>query len=203
MGQAWRPQDRITRMVSGVDATHFRSGPFWFRVAFAAPPPRHVYRPVAPPEESRALLDAWPIVASCTSANLILVGQGPEQERLEAQAAELGIRERVQFTGSPERPGRDPPRGRSLRAPERGGGMSNSLLEAMATGLPCVASGIGGNVDLLGEGVGRLVGGDDPAAWSATLIELLERPELARSLGAAAQRRVESELRCRSWWIVI
>lgn len=187
------PKDRVTRMASGVDATHFRPGPSGFESRLL-PRPRVMFTGRLHPQKNLGrLLDAWPIVASRTSANLILVGQGPEQERLEAQAAELGIRDRVQFTGALNDPA-DILRAADLFVlPSVAEGMSNSLLEAMATGLPCVASGIGGNVDLLGEGVGRLVGGDDPAAWSTTLIELLERPELAQSLGAAARRRVESE----------
>jgi glycosyltransferase involved in cell wall biosynthesis len=71
--------------------------------------------------------------------------------------------------------------------------MSNSLLEAMATGLPCLASEIGGNTDLLGGGVGRLLSPHDPGAWSEALIEVLERPEPARALGSAARQRVEAD----------
>jgi glycosyltransferase involved in cell wall biosynthesis len=72
--------------------------------------------------------------------------------------------------------------------------MSNSLLEAMATGLPCVASGIGGNTDLITDGVhGRLVETPTPQAWSSALIQLLENPQAARALGAAARARIDRE----------
>ncbi len=58
--------------------------------------------------------------------------------------------------------------------------MSNSLLEAMSTGLPCLATAIGGNTDLLGPGPsGLLLPGDDPAAWSDALIEVLTHPDRA------------------------
>ena len=73
-------------------------------------------------------------------------------------------------------------------------GMSNSLLEAMATALPCVASRIAGNTDLIDDGKhGRLVEKPDAAAWSATILELLEDREAARQLGAAARRRIDEE----------
>jgi glycosyltransferase involved in cell wall biosynthesis len=73
-------------------------------------------------------------------------------------------------------------------------GMSNSLLEAMATGLPCIASKIGGNVDLLEDGPsGLLVPLNDPQGWAEAILRLLDDPEFARSLGQEALRRVESE----------
>ena len=71
--------------------------------------------------------------------------------------------------------------------------MSNSLLEAMATALPCVVSGIGGNTDLIADGrTGRLVGEPTPAAWSDALLELLDDPAdgpATRRGGAPADRR--------------
>lgn len=186
------PQARIFRMASGVDATHFREG-FSGIETQLRPRPRVVFTGRLHPQKNLSLLlDAWPAVAKRTKANLILVGQGPEQGHLEARAVELGIADRVQFTG----PLSDP--AEILRAadlfvlPSVAEGMSNSLLEAMATALPCVASGIGGNVDLLGDGVGRLVAGDSPALWSEALIEIVENKELASRLGAAARRRIET-----------
>ena len=72
--------------------------------------------------------------------------------------------------------------------------MSNSLLEAMATALPCAVSGIGGNTDLIEDGMtGRLVDSPTPQAWSQTLLELLDDPAEARRLGAAARRRIDEE----------
>src|SRR5262249_12407235 len=69
-------------------------------------------------------------------------------------------------------------------------GMSNSLLEAMATALPCIVSGIGGNSDLITNGqTGRLVGEATAPAWSQALLELLDDPTAARRLGAPARRR--------------
>ena len=73
-------------------------------------------------------------------------------------------------------------------------GMSNSLLEAMATALPCVASDIGGNQDLLGPGgAGVLVAGASPGDWAGALIGLLNDPDRRRRLGTAARRRVDEE----------
>jgi glycosyltransferase involved in cell wall biosynthesis len=72
--------------------------------------------------------------------------------------------------------------------------MSNSLLEAMATALPCVASGIGGNTDLICDGqCGRLVVDATPEAWASTLLDVLENPADAGRMGAAARQRIDSE----------
>jgi glycosyltransferase involved in cell wall biosynthesis len=73
-------------------------------------------------------------------------------------------------------------------------GMSNSLLEAMATALPCVVSGIGGNTDLIADRqTGRLVAEPTAETWSTTLIELLENSAERRRLGEAAHERIDSE----------
>ena len=70
--------------------------------------------------------------------------------------------------------------------------MSNSLLEAMATALPCVASRIAGNTDLIDDRrTGRLVDQPDARAWAAAIRELLDEPEMARRLGAEARRRID------------
>ena len=72
--------------------------------------------------------------------------------------------------------------------------MSNSLLEAMATALPCLVSGIAGNTDLIVDHRdGRLVRESTTAAWSNTLLELLDNPDEARRLGLAARQRIEEE----------
>ena len=78
-------------------------------------------------------------------------------------------------------------------------GMSNSLLEAMATGLPCVASEIGGNTDLLGDDRGRLVRPDDPGGWAEAILGLLDDPLAAASLGVPRSTRSSGATPCRSW----
>ena len=129
----------------------------------------------------------------------MLVGHGPERERLELQRAEdLGISGHVQFTGALADPADALRAADAFALPSVAEGMSNSLLEAMATGLPCIASAIGGNIDLLDGGVGVLVSGRDPAAWRLARIRssgILCSPKTprARSLGQAARRRVEEE----------
>ena len=77
--------------------------------------------------------------------------------------------------------------------------MSNSLLEAMATALPCVASDIGGNQDLLGHGgAGLLVAESTPEAWAIALIRLLNDAERRQTLGRRGQAsRIDQEFDLR------
>ncbi|WP_152050278.1 glycosyltransferase family 4 protein [Tautonia marina] len=195
----WRalgvPADRMVRMASGVDSSQFHPGPS--EVEAALPPrPRVLFTGRLHPQKNLDLLvDAWAEVASKRAeGHLIFLGGGPDHDRLSARAEELGLADRVHFVG----PVSDP--AAYLRAadvfvlPSVAEGMSNSLLEAMATGLPCIASKIGGNVDLLEDGPsGLLVPLNDPRGWAEAILRLLDDPEFARSLGQEALRRVESE----------
>ena len=73
--------------------------------------------------------------------------------------------------------------------PSRGEGLSQALLEAMALGLPVVASRAGGNADLVSHGEdGWLVPPRDSSAFAGALSRLLGDPELRRRLGARARR---------------
>jgi len=68
---------------------------------------------------------------------------------------------------------------------------SNTLLESMANGLPVVATNVGGNPEIVSDGVnGILVPPGEPAALSHAMVELLQQPELARRLGKAAREKV-------------
>jgi glycosyltransferase involved in cell wall biosynthesis len=185
---------RITRIKSGVDITRYCPGPSDFESKLL-PRPRAMFTGRLHPQKNiPLLLSAWVEVARKTPANLLLVGPGPERERLKEQAEALGIAERVQFVGAVD------DAAEVLRAadifvlPSVAEGMSNSLLEAMATALPCVASGIGGNIDLIDDGrTGRLVAEPTPVAWAKVLVELLDDPEGGRRLGLAARERIERE----------
>ena len=68
---------------------------------------------------------------------------------------------------------------------------SNTLLESMANGVPVVATNVGGNPEIVTDGVnGILVPSKDPAALSRAIAQLLDCPELARRLGEAARAKV-------------
>lgn len=83
--------------------------------------------------------------------------------------------------------------------PSRSEGMSNALLEAMACGLPCVATDVGGTPEVLEDGrTGYFVPSEDHQAMAARIASLLDDPERARTMGRLAQRVVEERYSARS-----
>lgn len=188
------PPDRIVRMASGVDAEHFRPGTSAVE-SMLPPRPRVVFTGRLHPQKNLdTLLDAWPEVAGRTGASLVLVGDGPDRARLEERASSLEIVDRVHFAGPVADPAEYLRAGDAFALPSVAEGMSNSLLEAMATALPCLASRIGGNTDLLDDGrSGLLLDPSDREAWTEALVRVLTHRDLARSLGDSARARVDTE----------
>lgn len=125
---------------------------------------------------------------------LHLAGDGPMRPELEQQASTLGIREKIIFHGWMRRP----ELARALRGadlfvfPSRDEGMPNAVLEAMASGLPVVASAIAGSEELVLPGLtGQLVPSEDAPALAAALAPLLGDIPLLETMGAAGRERVE------------
>jgi glycosyltransferase involved in cell wall biosynthesis len=84
--------------------------------------------------------------------------------------------------------------------PSHSEGLSNALMEAMASGCACIATDVGGNAFLLQNGIsGLLYPPGDVAALRAHLERLIQDPAKRRSLGAAARARIDAEF---SWEIV-
>ncbi|HEX8203457.1 MAG TPA: glycosyltransferase family 4 protein [Isosphaeraceae bacterium] len=192
------PAERMVRMASGVDAARFRPGvgPGPGADPGDLPPrPRVLFTGRLHPQKNLdVLLDAWPAVARRAGAHLLLVGQGPDRARLESRAREVGVAGAVHFPGAVADPAELLRAADAFVLPSVAEGMSNSLLEAMATALPCVASAIGGNVDLIEPGRnGLLVSPGDAGAWATALIRVLGDPTWAAGLGAEARRRIEAE----------
>jgi glycosyltransferase involved in cell wall biosynthesis len=74
----------------------------------------------------------------------------------------------------------------------RSEGMSNALLEAMACGVPCVATSVGGNPEVVVDGKsGFLVASEDASSAAARIVELLDNPERAQRMGEFGRRVVE------------
>ena len=190
------PPGKMIRMASGVDANHFHPGLVPEAFEKTLPPrPRVVFTGRLHPQKNLdLLLDVWPAVIARTGASLILVGHGPERERLLARVAELGMADHVHLVGGIDDPADYLRAADAFALPSVAEGMSNSLLEAMATALPCLATAIGGNTDLLSPGpAGILIDTDDREAWTQALIRVLTDPSDARELGQAARRRIDEE----------
>jgi glycosyltransferase involved in cell wall biosynthesis len=140
------------------------------------------------------LLDAMPaVLARVPTVHLLLVGDGVLRASLEQQSRELGLTGCVHFAGQQ----RDVPRYLTtfdiFVLPSLFEGLPLSILEAMAAGLPVVATAVDGTPEATEDGVtGYLVPPADPAALAAALAKLLEKPDTAARMSAEARIRARS-----------
>jgi len=108
--------------------------------------------------------------------------------------ASLGLNENVRFLGPSEDVFSMLQMSDVFCLPSRSEGFSNALLEAMACGLPCVATHVGGNSEAVEEGQsGFLVESGDADALADRIRTLLRQPERAREMGRQGRRIVEDK----------
>lgn len=122
-------------------------------------------------KQHHLLLQAFARVAGTNaSARLLIVGDGPERESLTHAVNAMGLAERVQFVGNVTRAWQLFGAADVAVLSSRHEGSPNALLEAMATGLPVVASGVGGILDIVDDGVnGILVSPHSPDGFVSAM----------------------------------
>jgi glycosyltransferase involved in cell wall biosynthesis len=136
------------------------------------------------------LLHVWAAMPPPEHAVLCLVGHGPLRASLEAMADRLGLRNSVRFVGLQTDVTPFYLMADTFVLPSRTEGMSNALLEAMAAGLPVIASDIPVNREIVQFGEnGFLVDWSDVPATAAVLSTVVADPLLRRTLGRAAVER--------------
>ncbi|HKO66527.1 MAG TPA: TIGR03088 family PEP-CTERM/XrtA system glycosyltransferase [Burkholderiaceae bacterium] len=195
--------DRVTQLYNGVDSDRFHP-PAAGRVPIADCPFRGsdhwlvgtVGRMDHVKDQStlaRAFLMALRMNPSARDRmRLVIVGDGVLRAEVTRILDEGGAAELAWFAGEridiPEiMRGLD-----CFVLPSRGEGISNTILEAMACGIPVVATRVGGNAELIEEGVtGQLVTAASPAALAQSIINYFEDPELAHRHGRAGRIRVD------------
>lgn len=129
------------------------------------------------------LLEAVSRLPPEVQPHLLVVGEGPERGRIEQSVARLGLREQVTLVGQqnsaePYYRIADIVAISSLQE-----GSPNALLEAMAAGVPVVATAVGGIPEIVEDGVSALlVGSKDAAGMAAAIGRLFNDPQLARKL---------------------
>lgn len=135
------------------------------------------------------LLEAWKdVVSENPNAHLFIIGTGPQKMELVTYASEAGISKHVEFVGKVQ----------DVRAflgasdifvlPSLSEGVSNALLEAMATELPVIATSVGGTKELIKDGInGILIPPEDSGAISRSITHLINDVDLRLELGKKAR----------------
>jgi glycosyltransferase involved in cell wall biosynthesis len=144
---------------------------------------------LSPVKDHATLLRAIAAVrSSIPTVHCVLVGDGPERQRIEAQASELGISDILHLAG--ERPQSPNPHGLfdvSVLC-STSEAFPNSVLEAMAAARPVVATDVGGTPDAVREGTtGLLVRPSDPSRLADAITRLYHEPALRDKLGNAGR----------------
>jgi L-malate glycosyltransferase len=183
---------------NGVDCEHFLpcSVPerLAHRHAHALPPDHYLFGCAArmvPVKRHRDLIDAFARVAGVhPQTSLVLIGRGPLEAELRDQVARQNLTDRVVFHGEERDMASLLPLLDAFVLTSSTEGLSNAILEAMACGLPTIATAVGGNTELVEAGLtGFLVPPRAPDQIVLAMEELLTRPELSQSMGRHARRR--------------
>jgi glycosyltransferase involved in cell wall biosynthesis len=128
------------------------------------------------------------------SFRLVMVGEGPARQALEALTRAHEIGHLVRFAGERRDVGDLLPAFDLFAQPSLWEGFGVTVLEAMAAGLPVVASRVGGIPEIVRDGeTGLLVPAGDADALAAALLRLLEDPGLAALMGRAGRARLEEQ----------
>lgn len=133
------------------------------------------------------------VLASEPSARFMIGGTGPLEEELRRKIRELKLEPYVRMAGFIE----DVPSFLSeldvFVLPSDSEGIGLAIMEAMATGLPVVATAVGGVPEVVSDGqTGILVPPRQPKLLAQAIVRLLVDPDLARAMGAAGRNRVEA-----------
>jgi sugar transferase (PEP-CTERM/EpsH1 system associated) len=197
------PARRITRIINGVDVERFRPPESGSRrglpkdFASATDLVIGTVGRLEPIKDQRTLVRAFVELAGRFPElrgrlRLVLVGDGSTKRDLQELLGDSGLAGQVWFAGSRE----DVPQ--LMQAmdvfvlPSLAEGISNTVMEAMASGLPVVATDVGGNAELVVDGeTGFLVPRDDPPRMATALSNYLRKPEIVEQHGQAARNRAE------------
>ena len=197
------PVERITQIYNGVDATKFKpaSGSASRPDGWPFLPQRHwvvgtvgrMQQVKDQPTLARAFVQALrdrPALGE--RLRLVMVGDGPMLAQVRSIVSAAGVEPLCWLPGERDDVAEIMRCLNCFVLPSLAEGVSNTILEAMATALPVVATGVGGNAELVTHGVtGLVVPPADPLAMAVALHALATDPEHAASLGLAGRHAVE------------
>ena len=178
---------KVRAIINGIDVERF---------AYTGPKPAGPVVTIArlsPEKDVANLIRAAAVVAGADPAfRLEIAGAGPCQSDLEKLIDSLGLKERVRLLGQVRDVRALLGRASLFVLPSLSEGISLTLMEGMARGLPVVATRVGGNPEVVTDGeTGLLVPPRNPDALADAVLSLLRDPERCRRMGEAGRRRVE------------
>ena len=178
---------RIQIILNGIDTALF---------SFAGPRPGESAVTVArlsPEKDIGSLLRAVAIIReTCPSFRLEIAGDGVCMADLQAAVRNLGLENQVRFLGQVRDVRAVLERASLFILPSLTEGVSLTLLEAMACGLPVVATRVGGTPEVVADGeTGLLVPPGSPVELAQAILKLLQEPERGRQMGVKARQRIE------------
>jgi glycosyltransferase involved in cell wall biosynthesis len=198
MRQAWVSGDTVRVICNGVDTNRFKPEPRLrqqLREELRLPKDSllvgSVGRLVAIKDHVTLLKAVSSLAGQGLNLKVLIVGAGPEMVKLQRHVAEdANIVSRVIFMGASDRVPELLNAMDVFVLPSRGEGMSNTLLEAMATALPVVASRVGGNPELIEDGRTGFLFMPGEIANLAEALKRLNDREVRQQVGTAARERV-------------
>jgi sugar transferase (PEP-CTERM/EpsH1 system associated) len=191
------PADRVTTIINGIDVTRFENAGMraQTRARLGLDDAEFVFGIVArltPVKDHRTLLEAFArVLRDRPAARLVIVGGGEIEGEVRAAVSELGLEKRAVLLG--ER--KDVPELMSafdaFVLSSYSEGLSITLLEAMAAGLPVVATRVGGNAEIVLDGeTGLLVEPRDATALAAAMGSMIDATARADDMGTRGRERV-------------
>lgn len=183
--------ERVVVIPNGVDTEYFQ--PAW---NLRAPEPTILYLGrLHPAKDPLTMLKAFRIVIQCRpEARLDLVGYGPLQDQVASFLATNGLRQKVNCTPGTEDVRSFLARAWVLALPSAWEGSPNVVLEAMAMGVPVVATKVAGVPELVDDSrTGLLVPPRQPEALARSLLEVLDHDDRRRAMGQAAKEAIQTK----------
>lgn len=199
------PRERVTQVYNGVDATRFHpvesrresidGCPFGDPGLWLVGTVGRMEAVKDPLNLVRAFIFALRIApAARQRMRLVMIGDGALYAEARELLAAAGVDKLAWLPGTR---GDVPMVLRGLDCfvlPSRAEGISNTILEAMATGLPVIVTNVGGNPELVEAGrTGEIVAAADAEALGQRMLQYMQDPEAARAAGRAGRTRVERE----------
>jgi glycosyltransferase involved in cell wall biosynthesis len=195
--RAWgQPSEKVERIPNGIAVARYSAAPSRAIAGLEKQAGEVVIGTVAGLRAVKNLPRLVRAFAAMTSApvRLVIVGTGPESERIAAEARRLGVGERLRMPGFLADPAGWIGRFDIFALSSDSEQFPISLVEAMAAGLPAVATAVGDVPQMVApDNRPLIVDPDDEAAFTAALDSLAERPDLRRAIGRANRERAAAE----------